>query len=86
MPPFKDDINTATFLMGVKDREIWCLLQSQMQVMKTIAEPPSRKQLAEMIYEFLINHREQGETELSPHLEKFCKHLIRAPPSFWWMQ
>ena len=28
MPPFKDDINTATFLMGVKDQEVWCLAQN----------------------------------------------------------
>lgn len=86
MPPYPDDINSSTFLMGVKDKLIWCPRQEQMKVMKTIAEPPSKKQMAVYIYEFLENHRDEGETDLQEHVKQFLKHFIKSPPSFWWMQ
>ena len=42
--------------------------------------------MAEMLCEVLMQHREENADNVSPLIEKFCKHLVKSPPSFWWMQ
>ena len=61
MPPFKDAIVTRKFMLGVKDGYYWCLRSNEVITFKVCADPPHRKDLAEILSNIMLNYRSIGE-------------------------
>ena len=54
MPPYTDSIIGTKFILGVKDKEFWMLHQANAKPFRTIAELPTRKQMAEYLCETMV--------------------------------
>ena len=84
MPPQKDAIMTCKFMLGVKDGFYWCLRSQEVVTVKVCADPPARKDLAQILGDIMLNYRIMGE----PHDSAFRRtgDLIKKhPPSVHWM-
>ena len=55
MPPEEDAICTGAFVRGVKDRTHWMLETSSATAPKMIADPPSRKHVAQVLHHKMIS-------------------------------
>ena len=85
MPPFKDSINSNNFVKGVKDQTHWMLKCSDVVVIKKIADPPSRKHVAEVVHHLMISGESKGEVEDSK-LFNTAEAILKHPPQLQWLE
>ena len=85
MPPEDDAICTGAFVRGVKDRTFWMLETSSATAPKMIADPPSRKHVAQVLHHKMVSADSQGE-EWDTQVRNTAEAILKHPPQLWWME
>ena len=85
MPDGTDAICSFTFVKGVKDKKFWCLEYKDAMPMKFIADPPSRKHMAELLYESMINNVVPRGEPFDSGVRNTALAILKNPPQLWWM-
>ena len=83
LPPFKDQLLTTQFLMGIKDRTYWCLHSDSGLAMKSCADPPTKLELSEILSDVMLNYRPMGEPTDSG-LKRTALQVRKRPPQRNW--
>ena len=84
LPPKNDPICSRKFLLGVKSKHFWMLRADEVVALKVCADPPTRRDLAQMLVEVLESmpplndHRDQG-------MRNTAEYIRRVTPTAKWM-
>ena len=84
LPPLKDNMVTRQFMINVKTGKQWCLKSSDISGTRVCADPPSRKDLANIVGDVMLNYRSLGE----PHDTAFKSTAMlikKQPPAVHWL-
>ena len=84
LSPFKDAINTVRYLQGVQSKRYWALTSKEIRAVKFCADPPVRKEIAQILYNVMMNYRKLGEPADSG-MKRTAKYIRRKPPQAQWM-
>ena len=69
---------------GAMRGEYWCLKPEHVHTFRVCADPPNKRQLADMVFDTIVNLRSIGEP-MDTQLRKTGSLIKKKPPSVKWL-
>ena len=84
LPPLRDSMVTRRFMLGIKDSTYWCLRASDITQTRVCADPPARKDLANIVGDVMLNYRSLGEAQ-DIIFHRTANLIKKQPPAVHWL-
>ena len=84
LPPLRDALVTREFMEGAMRNEYWCLKAEHIHTYRVCADPPGKRELADMVCEAIANMNPVGEP-MDSQLLRTAPLIRKKPPSVHWL-
>lgn len=83
MPPYKDSIVTTKFMQSILEGRNWCLRSTDVKYYRVCADPPSRKELASVLHNLMVNC-DTVDPSVKASFLSTAQLILKHPPSAHW--